>query len=59
MNVIRTICPRCHKETTSRTNVKDLISYTEEIVYKKCSKCQRLKDSPEDKLLKAIYGDLA
>ena len=57
MKAIRKICPRCGEEKTSRTDVKDIYSYTEEIVHEKCPKCKRKPDTAEDKLLKAIFGE--
>lgn len=57
MKVITEICPRCKKRTEHKTDVDNIYSYTDETVYKKCPKCKKLKDTPEEKLLRAIFGE--
>lgn len=56
MKVVREICPKCKRETQTRTDMKDVHSYTEEIVHKRCSKCAKLKLTPEEQLLDALFG---
>lgn len=54
MKVIRTICPHCGTEIDiQRLDIKNTREYSEEIVTKTCDDC---KDSPEAKLIDAIFG---
>ena len=53
MRVRRIVCPKCNKETKLITEEDNLHSYSEEIVY---VVCEHHPVTPEDKLLKAIFG---
>lgn len=57
MKVTRKICPICREEQVSRRDVKNVHEYEENITYEKCPKHKNAKDTPEEKLLRAIYGE--
>ncbi len=59
MRVKRIICPCCESESMDRSELDKLTDYSEEIVSKLCArpKCVLWYDSPEQKLLRALFGD--
>lgn len=54
MIVKRYICSGCGAERVEKLDELNLSSYTEEIIPVICSKCA---DSPEVKLLEALFGN--
>lgn len=58
MKVVREICPNCNLEIQHLADEDDLRTYTEEIVPKVCGavRCQAWKNSPEQRLLRALFG---
>lgn len=59
MRVERIICPSCGAERKAVSNRDNLHNYSEEVVSEVCSKkeCREWYNSPEQRLLRAIFGD--
>ena len=56
MKLERTICPKCGKEVSKRTDIDIMYEYSETITYKKCSECREIEDTPEERLVDSILG---
>lgn len=56
MKVVRIVCPGCGKEDTRKLEMGKLKSYEEIIVRKRCPECRK-NPTPEEKLLRAIFGE--
>jgi len=55
---LRIICPKCGHEESYKSEVSNIYEYKDSIEYKQCDKCKKkYKNSPEEKLLRAIFGD--
>ena len=56
MKVRRIVCPVCKSEKKETSEEDNLREYSEELISKTCEKpeCQ---NNPEDRLLRAIFGD--
>ena len=59
MKVTRVICPACNSEENITSDKDNLHEYSSEIVSRICDKeeCQRWDNSPEQRLLKAMFGE--
>lgn len=59
MKVKRIICPSCGAEKKVISEEDNLHEYSEEIISEICGRkrCQRWYNSPEQTLLRAIFGE--
>lgn len=59
MKVKRIICPACESEKNVVSDGGNLHEYSEEVVSEFCDRkeCQEAYNSPEEKLLRAIFGE--
>jgi len=59
MIVKRIVCPSCGIETREVLDENNLRDYSEEIVSEVCDekKCQDWRNSPEQRLLRAMFGE--
>ncbi len=55
MKVERIICPACESEKRVTSEEDNTHEYSEEIISRTCEKTE-CQDSPENKLLQAIFG---
>jgi len=51
------VCPTCHKRKVLKFATENIRTYTETTIYEKCLECRKLPEPPEQKLLKAIFGE--
>ncbi len=59
MKVNRVICPACNSEENITSDKDNLHEYSSEIVSRVCAKekCQEWDNSPEQRLLRAMFGE--
>jgi len=59
MKVKRIICPSCKSEERVVSDEHNLRNYSEDIVSEVCGEkvCQEWNTSPEQKLLRAMFGE--
>jgi len=59
MRVKRIICPACESEKRVTSEEGNMHEYSEEIASEVCDRaeCQRWHNSPEQRLLRAMFGE--